>query len=274
MNQEYNYNVEIRDLMLADGTKTDFKATVRADTNEPLGVVSSRYSVIQNNDLVNSVEDAFRDLGLKDYSRQIFVEKGGARMFARYDFKEITYRLKNVGDEVGFRMTLQNSHDKSLTSNFELGILRLVCKNGMVRPNSEFKISKIHMGIIDLSDIEASVINAAKAFPKLIEVFDKMSTVDISQDQGHLILQNMVGQRLLSDRLKVQIANVWDKPTYKEDRGRNLFNLYNASTEVLSHQVEEKSYQLSNKVNHRIASTLIEASNDKTRFEELLKLAS
>ena len=51
-------------------------------------------------------------------------------MRTHYDFKNQTRALRRedpeVGDEVGLRLTLQNSFDRSLRVSFALGMLRLV----------------------------------------------------------------------------------------------------------------------------------------------------
>ncbi len=120
--------------------KDGFTVNRRVDNHAVLGKVTDRYGIVQNSDLIQAAEDAFKAQGLTDYTRKVVVAGDGERMYAVYDFRSVTRALK-VGDDVGLRLTVQNSFDGSLRASFMAGMLRLVCKNGMVAVKGEVGIS-------------------------------------------------------------------------------------------------------------------------------------
>ena len=111
--KDWDFTVAQEELFLPDGKKSGFFASRRLDNNEVLGCHTSRYGIVQNADLVEKAEDAFRRKGLVDFERNIYVTDGGAKLRVNYDFQGHDIEVPEVGDKMGFRLTLQNSYDRS-----------------------------------------------------------------------------------------------------------------------------------------------------------------
>ena len=270
----YNFTVEAAPswMQLPDGTfkKDGFTVNRRTDTMEVLGKVTDRYGIIQNSDLISSAEDAFKQKGLSDYTRNVVVTGKGQKMYAVYDFKNHVKKLK-VGDEVGMRLTVQNSFDGVLRGSFSLGMKRLICANGMTTLEREVGMTKKHSSGISTKFIADALEKAILAWNSSTQVFDRLSDVTVTQEQGRNILSQFEEQNILSGKLRENVELIWNAPTHREDAGRNLFNLYNAVTQHLTHNVASERFELSNRVSDNVLSLLDKASRQTNVFDRLVQ---
>jgi len=270
----HNFTVETVPsfMTLPDGSQqnTGFLVNRRTDNFAVLGTVTDRYGLVQNSDLISVAEDAFSSKGLTDYKRNIVVTGEGERMYATYDFKNHTKKLK-VGDEVGMRLTVQNSFDGGLRVAFSLGMLRLVCANGMTTLEREVGMTKKHSTQISTKFVVEALEKAIKAWDSSTQVFDRLSDVALTQSQGANILAQLEESAVLSGKLRENIETVWNAPRYREDNARNLFNLYNAVTQHLTHDVAATRFELANRVSDNVLSVFDRASRDGNRLAKLVQ---
>jgi len=70
--------------------------------------------------------------------------------------------------------------------------------------------------------------------------------------------------------MKDSIEALWNDPSYGEDGGRNLYNLYNATTQHLTRVVEPKRFELSQKVNTNVLRKLNKMSLDGNALKSFL----
>lgn len=253
-----NFTVEQTPLHLPNGTSTRFWANVRTDTNEVLGVVTDRYEVLQNTDLLNPVEELFRTEGFGDFRRKTISTHNGARVRAIYDFQNYGMKLSN-GEDLHLRLKVQNSFDGSLRASFQVGMVRLICTNGMAVPVAAVGMTRKHTQALDAALVGAAFERSVNAFKESAPVFDRMTQSRISQSEGNNILLSFEKSKVMSERMRERIQNVWESPRYNEDRERNLWNLYNAVTQHLTHDVEGKRFELAERVNTGVLNALSKA---------------
>jgi hypothetical protein len=269
----FNYSVEAAPsfMQLTDGSfvKDGFTVNRRTDTLEVLGKVTDRYGIVQNADLIQVAEDAFAAKKMTDYTRKVVVTGAGEKVYAVYDFKNHTKKLK-VGDEVGLRLTLQNSFDGSLRASFGLGMLRLLCLNGMTTMEREVGMTKKHSSGINVQFVSDALEKAIVSWNSATAVFDRLSDVKVTQIQGANILANLEKQSVISGKLREGIGGIWASPTHREDAGRNLFNLYNAVTQHLTHDVAGDRFELANRVSANVLAAFDRASQKSDRFARLV----
>ena len=270
---KFNYSVEAAPsfMQLPDGSfvKDGFTVNRRTDNHAVLGKVTDRYGLVQNEDLLGATEDAFKVQGMVDYTRKVIVAGDGERMYAVYDFKSVTRALA-VGDEVGLRLTVQNSFDGSLRASFLAGMLRLICKNGMVTVEREVGLTQKHGSKVSVSFVQEALVKALAAWHKSTVVFDRLAAVSITQIQGSLILSNLAEANVLSGKLLDGASSIWAAPSHTEDNARNLFNLYNAVTQHLTHDVANERFELADRISRNVLSALERASRDTSRLAKLV----
>lgn len=287
LSTQWDYDVQLVRTFDADGNKAPGFHTKRMDTGELIASVSNHYKVVQTRDLVDTAEDAFRSVGL-EWERTIRATRDGARVWAEYNFPNevVTPPKLKVGNAMGMRLTLGNSYDKTQKASFALGMLRLVCSNGMTALDKEFDFSKRHTGLINLDGIGDSLRKALDSFRALNDennIFSRMAGVELTQEQGLNILQHLVKDKVVSEVVREGIAQVWNDPKHEEDYDRNLWNLLNASTQHFTHRTNiadgryEQANALTSKVTRRlqkIASNreLLAVSVEAPKAKELVKV--
>jgi hypothetical protein len=240
---------------------------VRRDTGESVGHVSKRYGLVQNREVLQSVEDAFdkaglefpdrrTDEGLEIKGRDVTVVGNGERVFAAYTFSEDTDRALKAGDKIGMKFVVQNSFDGGLKLSFSLGAVRLLCANGMISMQKEFDITSKHNSQINVNSLAASAQDAVGRFEDLVKGYDKLAEIEFDHEHGFNILNRLAQGKVLPKRHADKIAQVWHSPDYKEDEKRSLWNLYNAGTQYLTRSVEGRTFERSNDMNRSLLRSL------------------
>ena len=238
-----------------NGEKTGLFANIRQDNNEILGVVSKRYSIVNNSDILGRADSALESAGMP-YKRKVYSLEGGRKMKAYYDIgvddegkviNEAMTRKVAKGDIMGFRLIAQNSFDRTLRVSFALGLIRLVCTNGMTTMEKEISMIKKHSQSFNLDDFIAgdALETAIKRLDNSVNVYKLLADQEVSQEQGISILNNLTTPRfkkVLSEKAREGVARIWNNPTHNEDADRNLYNLNNAVTQYFTHDQDSVEY--------------------------------
>ena len=273
--QDYDFPVALEPLMTQDGKDSGWRCTRRQDTGQVLQPVTKDYGLVTYADHIDLVEEAFHNAGLTDWNRSIRVVRDGARMYGRYDFPQRTLQLPKVGDELGLRLTINNSYDRTSKISFPVGMVRLVCTNGMTSLDKEFEMNQKHTQSVSLNFISDALDRAVGAFDTLANednIFTRMAEKEVKQDEGLAILTNLTNRKVISEKVRENIARVWNDPKHEEDNDRNLYNLLNATTQHLTHGMEEERFELSNRLNSRVTRLFTNAARSNTKFASLKEL--
>ena len=269
--EEYDFPVEMQKLYTRDQKPAGFWGTRRTDTGQVLGVTSDKYGLLLNTDLVKTVDEVLTDKGL-EYERQITVARDGATMYGRYEFPNELRKIQKVGDEMGMRITIRNSYDRTSFAGLELGMLRLVCTNGMKAMRRAFGFNQKHSRKLSLDGVSDAIERAIQAFDTVGGDFTKLSEVKIDDTIGDYVLKNLTSDKVLSEKLREEIVKVWLTPPFPEDKNRNLYNLYNAVTYHLTHKVEPTRFEYADKVNANVLNRFVKAANNKVDFGKLTRI--
>ena len=248
--------------------KSPVMGNFRTDTGQCLGTSTEAYAIVQNGDLVEQVEDALGKSELGDFTSQKLVARDGARFYGVYDFPSMVKPVV-LGDGAGMRLTLNNSFDRSTGVDFTLGLMRLICLNGQMTLVADTSVTKKHSHKLTLDFITDAIHSCTLKFEESIKDFGTLAEREITQEQGGLILDNLAIKKVLSESLRDSIQMVWDAPTHKEDEGRNLYNLYNATTQHLTHDVEGGRFEYARRVSHAVLKNLTKARDKAEHFAKL-----
>ncbi len=248
--------------------KSPVMGNFRTDTGQCLGTSTEAYAIVQNGDLVEQVEDALGKSELGEFTSQKLVARDGARFYGVYDFPSMVKPVV-LGDGAGMRLTLNNSFDRSTGVDFTLGLMRLICLNGQMTLVADTSVTKKHSHKLTLDFITDAIHSCTLKFEESIKDFGTLAEREITQEQGGLILDNLAIKKVLSESLRDSIQMVWDAPTHKEDEGRNLYNLYNATTQHLTHDVEGGRFEYARRVSHSVLKNLTKARDHAEHFGKL-----
>jgi hypothetical protein len=274
----YDFDVHQEPLLTTDGKRTGYFGMVRRDTAEPmtLGVCTEKYGVVKNADLIEMVETNLSTHDkLSKFNSNKFVVRDGSRFYASYDFPDFKSELKPVGkrakgDILGLRLIVNNSYDRSCRVSLTLGFLRLVCENGMTSLTKEFSMTKRHTLAVNLDFVGDALARACDSVDSSVQIFNRLAEKAISDEQGLQLLTKLEEKDIISGKVREGIEAVWRNPEFEEDKDRNLYNLYNASTQFLTRNVSQERYEYSERVNR----DLLKIFSGKTRDEDLLKLVA
>lgn len=265
---QWKFNV-YQEPVIHKGVKTGFIGNYREDNNECLGMVTDDYGIIQNADLLDAARAALEARGLTAYKESVIVAGKGERMYATYTFEDKTLKT-SVGDIFGYRLTAQNSFDRSLRGSIALGFLRLACLNGMVTLEKDFSVTKKHSSNVTVDFVGNAIDKAMEHGRNALAVFDNLAKIAITEAQGVNILKHLEHTKIISDKLREDITLLWLNPKRKEDKARTLYNLYNAVTEHLTHKVEGERFEYAGKVNNQVLMKLFNVSRSAEKLAKII----
>jgi len=177
------------------------------------------------------------------------------------------------GDTVMPRILMTNSHDGKNSFQFQAGLYRLVCSNGLVIADAEFANMKIrHMGY-DLSELKTVISEIVEKLPLTVECMNKLKAKELSKEEQAQFAKEALATRLsekeLSNVTSDQILDLL-APTRKEDEGDDMWNVFNVIQEKIIHGMFDV-YGVSGKV--RKARKIKNFRQDTKVNQELYQLA-
>lgn len=110
-----------------------YSAIVRDDTHEPLGIVKSRYQILQNRDAFK-IMDSLMSEGMQ--YKSVASYKSGRIVAIEAVLPQFTIQPIK-GDIVEIRLSCSTSHDGSKSLRMLYAPYRLVCTNGMTTPDRD-----------------------------------------------------------------------------------------------------------------------------------------
>ena len=276
-NSNWDFNVASEQLLRQDGSKTPIFANVRTDTNEILGTSTERYGVVQNEDLLGRAESAFNSRGI-NYERNVYATDNGAKMRAVYDLQGPQFETKvpQVGDIMGYRLTVQNSFDRTLRVSFALGLMRLVCTNGMQTMQKDVDMVSKHSQKLDLDSlITDDALDKALGFlAKSGDVYGRLAATPLDEEQGLNVLANLTKKKVMSEKVRERVAQLWNNRgdlLRSDNHDPNLYNLYNAVTQHLTDEVEETRFEYANRMSNQVLKAFERGAGSQAQFAKLTK---
>jgi len=258
------FPVTLEPVFTQDGHNTGFSGVIRRDQETPrtLGIHSPNYGLVQNGELLDRVEQALGERALEWTDRRAVAIRGGARMYASYELLNQQVEVPRVGDVLSVVLTINNSYDGSSIVSASVNFKRLICSNGMKGLTREFSLMKKHTSGISIEYIGNRILEGLDKVQVSLAVFGRLAEKSISHERGIRILERMEQTGVISGRIREGILGVWNNPSYAQDRARNLYNLYNATTQFLTRNVRAERFELSERVNHDVLGVLAGRSRD------------
>ena len=177
------------------------------------------------------------------------------------------------GDTVMPRILMTNSHDGKNSFQFQAGLYRLVCSNGLVIADAEFANMKIrHMGY-DLNELSTVISEIVEKLPLTVECMNKLKAKELSEKEQIQFAKEALATRLSEKEISkytsddiIELLN----PTRKEDNGNDMWSVYNVIQEKIIHGMFDV-YGVEGKV--RKARKIKNFKQDTKVNQELYELA-
>lgn len=221
----------------------DHYANVRSDTQESLGIVTGRYSIVQNREaftfmdtLIASGDVRYETAGSLRNGRTIWAQ---ARL-------EDSNRFNLLGDRTVPYIFLANTHDGTGSVRVMVTPVRIVCNNtlNLATKQAQRSWSATHVGAIQakMKEAERTLSNVEDYLTSLEEQAELLSQVKLSNDKILDILNAVLPHdSKASERVnrtlaakREGIANALTAPDIRKFQGTG-WALVNATTDFLQH---------------------------------------
>jgi hypothetical protein len=192
--------------------------------------LSDKYKLVKTHDLIAKIESLGFKLERFVANRTRKVEKRG---FQKHRAIFTSPSLKSdIFDGVP-QLLLTNSHDGTSSVILQLGFFRIVCANGLVVGNNLIEPIRIrHTGNVD-DELSKGIDTLVAQCDKLIESIKKMKARTLSDDEIEKFKRKALAFRIDSDDKSKQIVDFTFPIHRVEDKGNDLFTIFNVVQENL-----------------------------------------
>jgi len=215
--------------------KTDaYKAIVRTDTMEVLGVHSAKYKLVTNDEVFTKLDNALLSSGLDLTGRydEDILDFNGARTVRTVTLPE--HKVKVAGDDISLQIRTTNSYDASLRFDMILGGIRWACTNGMVSGDLLSRSRHKHTQGLDVDAIIARLKMAAVSFHENQYTWQRWAQKPVSMEQLLTLAEGMTTSKTAHDHLVTLFYR------YSQEMGYTAWAAYNAITDWSTHTVGMK----------------------------------
>lgn len=242
-----DWEVGLKDLFTAEGTKVPNRACYRKTDNKILGVVGPRFTPVQNWDMFNWFQPFLEEKVAMLHTAGSLC--GGEKVWVLcqmvMDNKEIV-----KGDEVAPFMLLANSHDGSMAVRAGWTPIRVVCTNtlAMAVHHADSKLIRIRHSskVLDNMNLVRDIMNVAKQdFEATTEQYKFLASKSINQGDVRKYVKILLDiENVTDDNLPTKTKNIMEDIFKMVESGRGQDNpavrgtywaMYNGINEYLNY---------------------------------------
>ena len=209
------------------------------------------YIPLPNKDLLDMVADVARLHGIVIVNERLGMDLKGMRFFGVYDVEGKDF----FGDRIKLMIGFCNSYNRSMSARVCIGGQVLVCSNrafhayadetsGIVGMALHPHRKNIRTGIYQRIDTAFQTIEAFRTLQN--DFFNRLENTSVRKDRAYSLIVQAAQQGIINKTKIVTVAHEWDiqgmEPAndlqakewdwHPEFRDRNIFNLFNAFTQV------------------------------------------
>lgn len=207
---------------------------------------SEKYSHIPTNRIIQDMEAL--GWGVVD-AKQVRARKGEGFQKHLVVFRNNDLFIEGEdGDDVFPQILLTNSHDGKNSFTFTAGLFRMVCENGLVISTQEFENMRIRHFGYDFEKLQQVITGMVETLPLTVESMNRFKQTQLGQEQMLDFARKALEVRFGAEQTQnITIdLNELITPTRDEDRGSDLWSVFNVVQEKLVHGMF--SYQTGTKM--------------------------
>jgi hypothetical protein len=209
---------------------------VRTDLEQAqsLSVVSRKYCLVEHKDAFDrflSAVDVLGDRNLTEYD----IYNEGSKVQAKWEFPN--HQIDVDGDKINLQLVVRNSYDRTSAFSVLFGAYRLICSNGMVIGKSLSKNRQIHIGMIDINNFGKEILNQAEIHTGTGTDYIKRLQDKAVKDADSVFAKIASVSKIPAVHIEAAKA-IYLNPAYEADKERNMWSVYNAFTQHLTHDVK------------------------------------
>ena len=158
------------------------------------------------------------------------------------------------GDTVFPQILLTNSHDGKNAFTFTAGLFRMVCENGLVVCNQEFENLKIRHYGYDFEELEKTINAMVEKLPLTVESMNRFKATVLNSNQMLDFARRALNSRFTESELENITIDLNDllAPSREEDKGNDMWSVFNTVQEKLTHGLFNYGYGSKNRKARKI----------------------
>lgn len=184
---------------------------------------------IAHNDFLNEIEDVIKNKNLEIISESHGISKNKQRYFGMLQIKR-----PDISSDYDMVLGVRNSHDKTLAGALALGTGTFVCDN--LAFSSDIVVSHKHVRSLNdnLRPLIETAFNALdNQYLEQDKRFESYKDLKLSKEESSDFILDLHMEDIISSPKVKKLAQEWREPRHDEFKGRNLYSMFNCTTEIL-----------------------------------------
>lgn len=230
-------------------------------------IKSPKYQFTPTFEVIEHMQDmGYLLTGVKQSSSNVELRKNWGIHITRFQHPDLY--IKNHDGEIEARpeVVLINSHDGTRPIQFEMGLFRLVCENGLVVKDRDMGSFRERHTKLNFNEVKNLIDQKVSGLNDVVGKINKWNMIEMTDKQRFNFAVEALALRIGTDRQAEQYE-IMDilSPKRKADEGNSLWKTYN----ILQENLIKGGFQL----NNRQARSIKNPIEDFNLNQELWALA-
>lgn len=230
-------------------------------------IKSPKYQFTPTFEVIEHMQDmGYLLTGVKQSSSNVELRKNWGIHITRFQHPDLY--IKNTDGEIEARpeVVLINSHDGTRPIQFEMGLFRLVCENGLVVKDRDMGSFRERHTKLNFNEVKNLIDQKVSGLNDVVGKINKWNMIEMTDKQRFNFAVEALALRIGTDRQAEQYE-IMDilSPKRKADEGNSLWKTYN----ILQENLIKGGFQL----NNRQARSIKNPIEDFNLNQELWSLA-
>ena len=240
------FNVRTEPMLTTSGVRIPNKvAIINEASNHAIGVVSEKYQVVTNEQVLTATLEALdvSTLDLADATATVRSSHGGARTML--DIILPAHEINLNGDVSQMRISALNSYDGRWQYQTRAGAIRMACLNGQIMGSFVGAYTEYHNAKLDVKTSSAKMVEMLDGFHGAKEWWGRLMSQKVTHEDVLNTVSTYVdrqpmakieGEELAKFMKRRAVSVLVDKfETYAAEMGHTAYALYNALTDEVTH---------------------------------------
>ena len=226
-------------------------ALINSITRKPLSVVSNKYKIRKYKDLVYKVNDVIQEVGLsKNITVKDWVHPKGTKFRRDVYFWDQGIPVKDHDKEKAVpHLRIYSSYDSTWAEQIIFGSVYVLCMNGLIRPEWQFKVYNRHNSNNDTVYTAKMFTEGLEAQKTLGKELFKLMQRKVTYEQVNTLFARTLAKisrnslvNSHSDIAMRELGDLWDH--YRNSYGHTMFAVYQSATHWSSHPITKGNPQM------------------------------
>ena len=213
-----------------------------SENGDLLGIVSKRYSLVENKDVKTVFDDFFSKY--KIHSIKDKVSTNGDKWIREYILDEDDYTVVVDNDDVlKTRVSIYNGYDGKTSVGLDISFFRQVCSNGMMGWKNAIGTKFSHFSNDIISKLENTLDNGFKNIVKNVDTFDEWSKIPFKEKD----FEKFIDSRKYLSKKQKKATNGLYLPIKSEFKEKDTkWGGYNVLTAIATHHTASRNKDVDN----------------------------